>query len=696
MRGSLTALSCAALLSLYASAVAAQSKLDFSTIRYRPAVGPGNYLSLEGTTIAPHKKPTFGLSFDYASKPLRIDDPCDGIHRVDPSCTNQETAFVAASALLHLTGSLSLFGRGQVSLDLPLGFTDSEPFFTRRLSASGGQSPSIAIQPAEGFALADALISAKVRVLGDVHDALKLAVAVHTTVPTAMLTNEDDCKEPKACSYLGEHGVDAGGRLIGELALRDVRVAANVGGAYRPSRTFLTAETGAELRFGVASEYHFTPLFAGVVEVEGAATFAAGNDVPTEARGALRLGQDFVVTVGGAGGFGGVVGNPVFRVFAGAQWTPMTRDADNDGIDDSDDACPGDPEDRDGFMDGDGCPENDNDGDRVVDQSDKCPDQVEDFDGFQDEDGCPEEDNDGDGVPDGYDSCEGQKEDLDGDRDDDGCPDYDTDRDGIQDNVDACPEQAEDTDGLADEDGCPEDDADGDGINDVQDACPDASEWWNGILDDDGCPEDDEDQDNVPDQIDRCPDHAETLNGKSDDDGCPDGALLFVVKQQKLLFVTQPETSAGKPDYRRTSSVLDAVVGFVKLNHQRGSLRVVMVAPPEDAQAASKAEALATLLRARLPDTIVTSGTYPEAPARFELELLPPGWKELPRPKPKLTPKPSETPIPTSQTPNAGSAAPVTSAGDATPTPSSGVSVAPAAPATTNAPGPPPPQRPTP
>jgi hypothetical protein len=688
MRGSLTALSCAALLSLCASSVAAQSKLDFSTVRYRPAIGPGSYLAVEGVAVAAHRKPTFGVHFDYADQPLRIDDPCDGIRRVHANCRNEETAFVAATGLVHLMASMSLFNRAQVSLDVPLGFSDAQPFFTRRRSVSGGQSPSISIQAREGFALADAWIAGKVRVLGEAKDRLKLAVSAHSSLPTANLTNEADCKGRKACSYLGETGVDVGAAVLGELALEDVRVAVNVGGAYRPARKFLTVETGPELRFGVASEYRFTPLFAGVIEVEGAATFAAANDLPTEARGAVRFGQDFVVTAGAGGGFGGVVGNPVFRIFAGAQWTPTRHDADGDGIEDGDDACPGAPEDRDGFMDTDGCPENDNDGDRIVDASDGCPDQAEDFDGFQDEDGCPEEDNDGDGVPDGYDSCEGQKEDLDGDRDDDGCPDYDTDRDGIQDNVDGCPEQAEDTDGLADDDGCPEDDADGDGLSDVQDACPEMSEWWNGILDDDGCPEDDEDQDHVPDQTDRCPDHAETLNGKTDDDGCPDGALLFVVKEQRLMFVTEPETVSGKPEYRRTGAVLDAVASFVRLHHQRGSLRVVMIAPVEDSQAAGKAEALATQLRARLPDVTVTSGTYPGAPARFEVELVPPAWKELPRPKPPapppVAPVPTTDASPALSSPNgAPAAAGVAAPAAATPPSPAPTVTSPASPAAT-------------
>jgi hypothetical protein len=51
------------------------------------------------------------------------------------------------------------------------------------------------------------------------------------------------------------------------------------------------------------------------------------------------------------------------------------RDRDGDGIPDSKDRCPDEPEDRDGFEDSDGCPDPDNDGDGVADREDLCPDQ---------------------------------------------------------------------------------------------------------------------------------------------------------------------------------------------------------------------------------------------------------------------------------------------------------------------------------
>jgi outer membrane protein OmpA-like peptidoglycan-associated protein len=132
---------------------------------------------------------------------------------------------------------------------------------------------------------------------------------------------------------------------------------------------------------------------------------------------------------------------------------------------------------------------NDRDGDGIPDSVDACPEEPEDKDGFQDEDGCPDPDNDGDGIPDAEDQCPNEPEDKDGVQDTDGCPEGDNDKDGIPDNVDKCPDEPEDKDGFQDDDGCPDDDNDGDGIPDALDKCPNDPETVNGFEDDDGCPD---------------------------------------------------------------------------------------------------------------------------------------------------------------------------------------------------------------
>jgi len=129
----------------------------------------------------------------------------------------------------------------------------------------------------------------------------------------------------------------------------------------------------------------------------------------------------------------------------------------------------------------------DRDGDGIVDDVDRCPSKPEDKDGYQDEDGCPDDDNDNDGVLDPQDDCPDDPEDRDDFEDEDGCPEIDNDKDGLSDTVDACPNEAEDIDGFKDDDGCPDCDNDGDGVlecPEVVDRCPDVP-----AKTADGCPQ---------------------------------------------------------------------------------------------------------------------------------------------------------------------------------------------------------------
>ncbi len=167
----------------------------------------------------------------------------------------------------------------------------------------------------------------------------------------------------------------------------------------------------------------------------------------------------WAVDVGLGTGLVGGYGTPDLRMFAGVQYTPFDRDTDGDRIMDSDDACPADPEDVDGFQDTDGCPEPDNDKDGVLDGKDKCPNVPEDVDRFQDKDGCPDSDNDKDGWTDKEDKCPNKPEDLDGFKDEDGCPDPDNDGDKIPDVKDKCPDKPEVVNGVDDLDGCPDEKA---------------------------------------------------------------------------------------------------------------------------------------------------------------------------------------------------------------------------------------------
>jgi outer membrane protein OmpA-like peptidoglycan-associated protein len=223
------------------------------------------------------------------------------------------------------------------------------------------------------------------------------------------------------------------------------------------------------------------------------------------------------------------------RGFIGFLFEPSITDRDNDGILDEDDACPGEPEDKDNFQDSDGCPDPDNDKDGIPDVSDECVNEPEIKNGYQDDDGCPDVD------------------------------DRDQDKDGIPDARDKCPKEAEDPDGFEDEDGCPDPDNDKDGILDINDNCPNDPEDKDGFQDDDGCPELDNDNDGIPDARDKCPSEAETFNEFQDEDGCPDSTGPVVIQDNSILILEKVQFETGSAKIRPESNkLLDAVASTLK------------------------------------------------------------------------------------------------------------------------------------
>ncbi len=483
-----TGCAAAAFLALFAAGAQAQEDVPlehFSASRFTPAIGPGNYFGVDGSTISPHLMPAAGLTLDYSHRPFRLYSArCTDAEETDCEVTDTEADIVAYSFSAHLWGAIGIADRVQIGLGLPIVFVGGEGF-----SYSGGGGDPVILNGGTGRewstgALGDLRLSVKGQILRPGRDqAIGFAAVLYGTVPMAEITAEG--------RYVGEDTVTVGGHFIGEFVHDQIRITANAGVLYRPTRTLFSTQTGAEMTYGLAAGYQITPLIGIFGELQGGTSLSAQIDEnPLEGRlgGRIRAG-DLEFSLGFGAGLLSGVGVPQFRGLGQAAYVPIREDGDGDGVLDANDGCPSEREDADGYEDTDGCPEADNDGDAIADDQDRCPDEAEDRDNEQDEDGCPETDDDGDGIQDGYDSCPQQAEDMDGDRDDDGCPDNDRDQDGANDDVDQCPDQPEDTDGFGDDDGCPEEDFDGDGVNDDRDECPDQAENVNGNADTDGCPE---------------------------------------------------------------------------------------------------------------------------------------------------------------------------------------------------------------
>jgi hypothetical protein len=492
------------------------------------AIGPKSYFAVDDASLAGDKQLSLDFMLTFLKNPFTIYNLADD----EETITGERSKVVESMLAGELSAGYGLKERYQVGLALPVVFT---------MQGDG-------VEPATGRPMSDAM---QISGLGDLRgevkarvwekEAMRLGGAVGLTLPSSVGSDGD--------SYLGDDLPSLRGRLAFNWIGVDNKLSlgANAGVIFRKPRTIYASEIGQQFTWGLAGAYSVTETVSVIGESFGRSGMTAMFDVdssPMELGGGVRVAATKAVklTVGGSAGVVGGIGTPDYRFFASVGYAPDTRDSDGDGVPNNRDKCMIVGEDKDGFDDADGCPDDDNDGDRHADGEDKCVTEAEDPDGFEDEDGCPELDNDGDGIADLQDRfCPLDKEDGAAPQPTDGCPvdKRDSDVDGIKDHLDACFDLEEDPDGFEDWDGCPDLDQDKDNVADDEDRCPVCTEDLDGFDDGDGCPEGDNDADGFADAKDKCPNEAEVINGIDDWDGCADegGAELVTLEDDRLTFL---------------------------------------------------------------------------------------------------------------------------------------------------------------
>ena len=433
----------ATLLPILASspAFAQDMSTEFSVERFRLASDGDGILNVEWADVPGHLSWDMALWFGASDDPLVVYTEMDG---------NRERvgAVVNHRIMGTLSGSLALWSHLQLGLELPFVMAQDQD--------------ELPVQMDIGNAgLGDARISPKIQLLDARRHGIHLAFIPAVTVPMGSSQGfRNDTGAVFAPGLAGSRSI-GGWRLSGNLGYR---LRNNVQSADLNVEDELTAELGAGYRFAAAGGPPLEVDLSLAAATAATAPFERFNSNYLEFIGGLAY--DFAGPLRGlaAGGVGvnEGFGTPDWRIvfglrLAGRPDAPEDKnagssqlnveardidrdsDSDGDGLLDSRDGCPTQPETFNGYGDEDGCPDvvPDFDGDGILGAADRCADAPEDFDGYRDEDGCPDVDNDGDGVLDSADKCPDQA----GPVENRGCPDADRDRDTVIDRLDNCPDE---------------------------------------------------------------------------------------------------------------------------------------------------------------------------------------------------------------------------------------------------------------
>ncbi|MFZ5480566.1 MAG: OmpA family protein [Myxococcota bacterium] len=309
----------------------ARAQDTLNTQRFRPSPDGRTFVSLEDSTV-PANGVGGGLVFNY------VDDPL--VFRLDDG--SGETPLVASVGTFDVIGTYS-WKPVRLAVTLPLHAEGTTEF------VEGGFRPG------------DLRVDAKLSLLDREKALLGLAAAVDLGLPTG-----------DEAAWLGDTSPGLGARAIvtwGKKLVLGTNLGARIGGG----ASLYELDWGTRMTWGVGASVPLVETVRAVAELEG--EIALGNPgVPGSAPGEWRVGahfdptRDLVLTAAFGTGLSQGVGAPDWRLVAGVALVPGRKeeakppaptgaDRDGDGIADTLDACPDQPEDKNGRNDTDGCPD---------------------------------------------------------------------------------------------------------------------------------------------------------------------------------------------------------------------------------------------------------------------------------------------------------------------------------------------------
>jgi outer membrane protein OmpA-like peptidoglycan-associated protein len=307
----------------------------FNAARFRPTPDGRSLLAVDDAAV-PGEGVGGGLVLDYADDPL--------VYRYDDGSTETRLSGNVGTANVYAFYTLSRF---RLAVDLPLHLSDGSDL------ALGGFHPG------------DLRFDLKGTILDRHRTGFGLGAAVDLGLPTG-----------DAAAWLGDPAAAFGGRLIATAGKKRGILSASVGvRGTAPAELLPDLDWGTRLTWGVGGDVPILEALDAFAEADGELALngpLAMGSAPAEWRAGLHYLPlpEMVLTAAFGTGLTTGVGAPDYRAVAGVAWVPPAvrkreadvatvagPDRDGDGIPDATDLCPGQPEDRNGRNDQDGCPD---------------------------------------------------------------------------------------------------------------------------------------------------------------------------------------------------------------------------------------------------------------------------------------------------------------------------------------------------
>lgn len=371
---------------------------------FRPAIDSKGFFTVNGAGVLGANAISFGLVTDYGYRTMRL-EPGHGAPALVESSFQGTFHFnygLGNWAVVGLAVPLNLMSGEAVSQIGP----SSAPYDAGRLDAQGLGSPSLhakiqLLPPERGFGLA-------LLVQGGItpSDSMQRNLGADEAFYWPQLIVEQRFGETGRFRL----GANVGYRGHTQEDPRFDQLRGGPGFQYGDALTFgIGASYRASDSLDIVGESYLTQILGPGSSSKQALSneVVGGLKIFVERSSYLLLGGGTRTTQGfeaaDARGFIGFIFEPSFEQPVEPRWPELDGgrllanrqaddgDRDGDGIPDSKDRCPDEPEDFDGFEDEDGCPDPDNDGDGIPDVEDACPNEPETYNGYKDEDGCPDD-----------------------------------------------------------------------------------------------------------------------------------------------------------------------------------------------------------------------------------------------------------------------------------------------------------------